>query len=77
MSERSLRELFSPYGTVTDLQFEVSADGQCLGIAELRMIDSDEAEAAIKGLHRLEVNGKRMLVFRIPPHSSQESPREP
>lgn len=74
MSERSLRELFSPYGVVTDLQIEVSADGQCLGIAELRMTDSNEAEAAIKGLHRLEVDGKRLLVFQIPSHSPQEPP---
>jgi RNA recognition motif-containing protein len=67
MTETSLMELFSRYGSVTAVKIERGADGQSIGIAEVVMTDHGEALAAIEGLHKIEVDGKRLLVFRLMP----------
>lgn len=67
MTEASLRDLFSHYGSVTAVRIELDADGQPFGIAEIVMTYSSEALGAIEGLHRVEVDGKRLLLFRLAP----------
>jgi RNA recognition motif-containing protein len=74
ITETSLRTLFSRYGTVIAVRIQVDAQGHSLGIAEVDMADYRESLLAIQGLHREEISGKRLLVFRLASAPLSEPP---
>jgi RNA-binding proteins (RRM domain) len=65
VSAQELFALFAHYGKVESVELATSWDGRPLRIAEIRMARSEDAEWAIRLLHRSEMDGKRILVFRL------------
>jgi len=66
VSAQDIFALFAPYGRVESVELATSWDGRPLRIAEVRMQRSEDADWAIHLLHRSEMDGERILVFRLP-----------
>ncbi len=64
-SAQELRALFAPYGKVTSVELANSWDGRPLRIAELHMERAEDADWAIRLLHRTHMDGELILVFRL------------
>lgn len=65
MSAHELFALFAPYGRVTSVELATSWDGRPLRIAEIRMERCEDADWAIRLLHRSDMDGERIFVFRL------------
>ena len=65
VSAQDLFALFAPYGRVRSVELATSWDGRPLRIAEVRMERSDDADWAIRLLHRSRMDGELILVFRL------------
>jgi RNA recognition motif-containing protein len=65
VSAQELFALFAPYGRVKSVELATSWDGRPLRIAEIQMERSEDAEWAIRLLHRSHLDGELILVFRL------------
>jgi RNA recognition motif-containing protein len=65
VSAQDLFALFAPYGRVESVELATSWDGRPLRIAEVSMERSEAADWPIRLLHRSEMNGERIIVFRL------------
>lgn len=65
VSAQELMGLFAPYGRVTSVELANSWDGRPLRIAEIHMERSEDADWAIRLLHRSHMDGELILVFRL------------
>ena len=65
VSAQDLFALFAPYGRVESVELATSWDGRPLRIAEVRMERSEDADWAIRLLHRSDMDGERIIVFRL------------
>ncbi len=71
-SENSLKDLFSPYGTVESVKLVTDTfDGRSKGFAFVEMATEDEANAAIQGLNSKEVEGRSLRVDLARPKESR------
>jgi RNA recognition motif-containing protein len=62
-NEEALKELFAAYGTVTSAKVITDREsGQSRGFGFVEMNVEAEAEAAMKGLHSKEIEGRAMSV---------------
>jgi RNA recognition motif-containing protein len=70
-SNEDLKQLFSPYGTVSRAQIVMDRDtGRSRGFGFVEMANEAEAKAAIEALNGAEVNGRPLTV-------NEAKPREP
>ena len=63
VTEEDLRTLCSECGSVLSLRI-ARVDGRSIGIAEVQMARTEEAERAIHRLHHTRIDGHLLLVFR-------------
>lgn len=76
MTEDELRELFSPYGTVTSASIiKDKFSGQSKGFGFIEMATQAEGEEAIKQLDGSSVNGRALKVNQA--RARTERPRGP
>jgi RNA recognition motif-containing protein len=65
VSAKELYALFAPCGRVKSVELATSWDGRPMRIAEIRMERSEDADWAIRLLHRSQMDGELILVFRL------------
>jgi RNA recognition motif-containing protein len=65
VSAQDLRALFAAYGRVTSVELANSWDGRPMRIAEIHMERAEDADWAIRLLHRSHMDGELILVFRL------------
>jgi cold-inducible RNA-binding protein len=71
VSNSDLEQMFAEFGSVQSAQIiSDRATGQSKGFGFVEMSSDDEAQAAIRGLHDQEHNGRRLTV-------NEAKPREP
>ena len=59
MTERTLRELFEPFGTVSEVKLITDREtGQARGFAFVEMTNAAEADSAINGLNGQQFDGR-------------------
>lgn len=58
--------LFALYGRVRSVELATSWDGRPLRIAEVQMERREDADRAIRLLHRSHMDGELIVVFRLP-----------
>jgi cold-inducible RNA-binding protein len=74
--ESELRELFTPYGTVTDVHLVTDRmSGQSRGFAFVTMGNRHEGQAAISGLEGRSMAGRNLTVNEARPKTEQGSNR--
>jgi len=74
ITDSDLQNLFGPFGTVQSAQVIMDRDtGRSKGFGFVEMNSSDEAEAAITGLHDKENNGRRLTVNEAKPREDRGS----
>jgi RNA recognition motif-containing protein len=66
VSAQELFALFAPYGRVISVELATSWDGRPLRIADIQMERSEDADWAVRLLHRSHMDGELILVFRLP-----------
>jgi RNA recognition motif-containing protein len=74
VTDADLRETFAQYGNVD--QVNLIADkftGQSKGFGFVEMNDNREADAAIKGLNGVELQGRNITVNQAKPRSERPS----
>lgn len=72
MTDTDLQNLFSPFGTVESAQVIMDREtGRSKGFGFVEMGTSDEAKAAIQGLHENEVNGRKLTVNEARPREER------
>jgi cold-inducible RNA-binding protein len=62
-STQDLKDLFAPFGTVRSAVIITDPTGTSLRMGEVELSTSQEAERAIRALHRAQVQGEFLLVF--------------
>ena len=63
ITERTLRELFEPFGTVSEVKLIMDREtGQSRGFGFVTMGNVSEGNAAIKGLHGKDKGGRKLQV---------------
>jgi RNA recognition motif-containing protein len=63
MTERTLRELFEPFGTVSEVKLITDREtGQSRGFGFVTMSNVSEGNAAIKGLNGKDKGGRKLTV---------------
>ena len=68
MTERTLRELFEPFGTVSEVKLIMDREtGQSRGFGFVTMGNVSEGNAAIKGLDRKDKGGRKPTVNEARP----------
>jgi cold-inducible RNA-binding protein len=68
ITERTLRELFEPYGTVFEVKLIMNREtGQSRGFGFVTMGNVSEGNAAIKGLHGKDKGGRKLTVNEARP----------
>jgi cold-inducible RNA-binding protein len=71
-TDNDLQSLFGPFGTVQSAQVIMDRDtGRSKGFGFVEMNSSDEAQAAITGLHEKEHNGRRLTVNEAKPREER------
>jgi RNA recognition motif-containing protein len=74
ISEDELRQVFSEFGTVTDVRLiSDRATGRAKGFGFVEMSSADEANKAVEGLHGKEFQGRNLVVNVARPMA----PRQP
>jgi RNA recognition motif-containing protein len=72
VSNSSLEQLFSQYGTVQSAQvIQDRATGRSKGFGFVEMDNDAQAQAAIDGLHEREVDGRRLTVNEARPREDR------
>ena len=72
VTNASLEDLFSPFGSVRSAQVIQDRDtGRSKGFGFVEMGDSNEANAAIKGLHEKEHDGRALTVNEAKPREDR------
>ena len=61
-TDDSLRETFSPHGTVESAQVVMSPDGRSRGFGFVEMATEEEAQAAISALDGTDQGGRNLVV---------------
>ena len=68
ITERTLRELFEPFGTVSEVKLIMDREtGQSRGFGFVTMGNVSEGNAAIKGLHGKDKSGRKLTVDEARP----------
>jgi len=68
MTERTLRELFEPFGTVSEVKLIMDREtGQSRGFGFVTMSNVSEGNAAIKGLNGKDKGGRKLTVNEARP----------
>ena len=68
MTERTLRELFEPFGTVSEVKLIMDREtGQSRGFGFITMGNVSEGNASIKGLHGKDKGGRKLTVNEARP----------
>ncbi len=68
MTERALRELFEPFGTVSEVKLITDREtGQSRGFGFVTMSNVSEGNAAIKGLDGKDKGGRKLKVNEARP----------
>ena len=70
VTQEELKSMFSACGLVLSVELESTENGLPLGIARVEMGSAEEAQRALRLLHRTTVGGRRILVFPAPQNSS-------
>ena len=71
-TQTELRELFSPYGEVTDIHLPTDRDtGRPRGFAFVSMSSDTAMNEAIKGLHDKEWNGRKLAINEARPREER------
>src|SRR5271165_5482419 len=74
MTERTLRELFEPFGTVSEVKLIMDREtGQSRGFGFVTMGNISEGNAAIKGLHGKDKGGRKLTVNEARPWAPSRS----
>lgn len=74
VSEEELKDLFSSYGEIESVRIIMDkATGQSKGFGFVEMMNEDDAQRAIEGLHGKQIGGRTLIVNNARP----ETPREP
>ena len=74
--ETELRELFTPYGTVTDVHVVTDRmSGQSRGFAFVTMGNRHEGQGAINALEGRSMGGRNLTVNEARPKTEQRSDR--
>ena len=73
MSEDELKDLFAPYGTVSQAKIVTDKikNNRSKGFGFVTMPDRAEAEAAIAALHQTDVLGRNIIVNDSQPRSGR------
>lgn len=67
-TEATVRKAFEKYGTVTKVSLVIDkVTGKPNGFAFVEMNEQKEAEAAIAGLHKKEIDGQVVTLKEVPP----------
>jgi cold-inducible RNA-binding protein len=68
VTERTLRELFEPFGTVSEVKLIIDREtGQSRGFGFVTMGNVSEGNAAIKGLDGKDIGGRKLKVNEARP----------
>ena len=71
-TDSDLQNLFGPFGTVQSAQVIMDRDtGRSKGFGFVEMNSSDEAQAAINGLHDKDNNGRKLTVNEAKPREDR------
>ena len=71
MSDQSLQSRFGEFGTVVSAKVMMDRDsGRSKGFGFVEMSSSDEAQAAIRGLHGKSIEGRDIVVNEARPKES-------
>lgn len=71
-TDGDLQNLFGPFGSVQSAQVIMDRDtGRSKGFGFVEMNNSDEAQAAIRGLHDKENNGRKLTVNEAKPREER------
>jgi cold-inducible RNA-binding protein len=62
-STQQLKDLFAPFGTVLSAVIIIDLAGMSLRTGEVEMSTPQEAETAMRTLHRSHIQGEILLVF--------------
>ena len=65
VSAQDLLSLFARYGKVRSVELANSWDGRPMRIAEVHMERREDADWAIRLLHRSRMDGELIMVFRL------------
>lgn len=72
MTEQELQSVFAPFGTVESVQIIMDRDtGRSKGFGFVEMGSSEEAAAAIQGLHDKEFGGRKLIVNEARPREER------
>ena len=72
MKERTLRELFEPFGTVSEVVVIMDREtGQSRGFGFVTMSNVSEGNAAIKGLDGKDKDGRKLMVNEARPKNDR------
>ena len=73
-TDSDLQNLFGPFGTVQSAQVIMDRDtGRSKGFGFVEMNTGEEAQAAIKGLHEHDNNGRKLTVNEAKPREERGS----
>jgi len=61
-TSEKLKELFAPFGTVSDAQIKTKDDGSSRGFGYVVLKDKEEGDKAVKDLNEKEFGGKKLFV---------------
>jgi cold-inducible RNA-binding protein len=71
-TDTDLQTLFGPFGTVQSAQVIMDREtGRSKGFGFVEMNTSEEAQAAIKGLHDKELEGRKLTVNEAKPREER------
>ncbi|HKW85652.1 MAG TPA: RNA-binding protein [Nitrospiraceae bacterium] len=62
-SAQQLTDLFAPFGTVLSASIITDPAGKSLRVGQVEMSTRQDAERAMRTLHRSQVEGRFLLVF--------------
>jgi len=71
-SQDELVELFKRYGTVTSAVIQIDDEGRSKGFGFVNFETHDQAQAAVEGLHDIELRGKKLFVSRAQKKAERE-----
>ncbi len=74
ITDDELRDLFAPYGEIESVRIIMDKmTGQSKGFGFVEMINAEDAQRAIEGLHNKQVNGRTLIVNNARPEQPRES----
>ncbi len=64
IAESDVKPMFSTFGVVLSIHMGTTVEGRPMGIAQVHMAETQEADKAIHELHHMRFDGQLLLVFR-------------